>query len=131
MPPDDENGMSRRTRLAVVAGFWGLLFGGSAVFLAVSEHQVSAGVDSVEAKASTVTVSSDDILAAMVGSDPDEATRVADKLGVDPTELEIVAAGEHGSSCLIVHVRRLGRERRISFSVGGDGRLEKVGSCKA
>jgi hypothetical protein len=92
---------------------------------------MSSGLASVEAKAASVTISNTDILGAMFSSDPAEATRLANDLGVDPTDLDIAPAGESASSCLTVHVRRLGREGRVSFRVDGDGRLRKVASCEA
>ncbi|MGH9011427.1 MAG: hypothetical protein ACRDYF_16515 [Acidimicrobiia bacterium] len=76
-----------------------------------------------------MTVSKDDIAAAMFAGEGAEERRVADKLGVDPTDLEISQAAGHDPWCLTVHVRRLGRERRVSFQVEANGQLKKIASC--
>lgn len=63
---------SRRTRLVIIIGFWVLVLVGSRAFLTVSNRQISNRLASVEAKATTITVSDNDIASAMFASDPAE-----------------------------------------------------------
>jgi hypothetical protein len=117
-------------RVGVLVGCWTLVLCSCVVLIVVSRRQLTGSLEGIRARAAVITVPGADLGRAAFPRNGDERDRIAGRLGVDASELEVSRAGDRGPWCLTIHVRRLLADARLYYRVeGGGGRLHESRSC--